>query len=123
MVNGALHRGSRPGDFRLQRRDPLLELRDRQGIEVLAHEFGERVARFFRQELVQIHAQNVDRPGGDVNKAAGQVVSKSMSGIPTTMNAIAPEATGGPEVLRVVQRPMPNMPWPRPCNACRCRTR
>ena len=107
MVNGAFHLGPRPGDLRLQRRDPLLEFLDRQGSEILAHEFGERVARFFRQELVQIHAQNVDRPGGDVNKAAGQVVSKSMSGIPTTMNAIDPEAPGGPEVLRVVQRPVP----------------
>src|SRR3569623_1264233 len=107
MVNGALHLGSRPGDFRLQRRDPLLEFLDRQGVEILAHELGERVARFFRQELIQIHAQIVDRPRGDVNKAAGQLVGKSMSGIPTTMNASDPESPGGPEVLRVVQRPVP----------------
>uniref|UniRef100_UPI00262A6B57 NAD(P)H-quinone oxidoreductase n=1 Tax=Sphingomonas bacterium TaxID=1895847 RepID=UPI00262A6B57 len=30
-----------------------------------------------------------------------------MNDIPTTMNAIDPEAPGGPEVLRVVQRPVP----------------
>ena len=107
MVNGAFHFSTRPGDFRLEHRDPLLEFLDRQRIEVLAHQFRERVARFFRQELVQIHAQNVDRRGDDVNKAAGLTVNKSMNDLPTTMNAIDPEAPGGPEVLRVVQRPVP----------------
>jgi len=34
-----------------------------------------------------------------------------MNGIPTTMNAIDPEAPGGPEVLRVVERPVP-LPGP-----------
>ena len=30
-----------------------------------------------------------------------------MSGLPATMRAIDPEAPGGPEVLRVVERPVP----------------
>ncbi|WP_339454460.1 alcohol dehydrogenase catalytic domain-containing protein, partial [Pseudomonas sp. EA_5y_Pfl2_R50] len=30
-----------------------------------------------------------------------------MDGIPTTMRAIDPDVPGGPEVLRVVQRPVP----------------
>ncbi|MDB5711994.1 MAG: NAD(P)H-quinone oxidoreductase, partial [Sphingomonas bacterium] len=107
MVNGAFHFSAGTGDFRLEHRDPLLEFLDRQRIEVLAHQLRERVARFFRQELVKIHGQNVDRRGDDVNKAAGQAVNKSMNDIPTTMNAIDPEAPGGPEVLRVVQRPVP----------------
>jgi len=107
MVNGAFHFSARPGDFRLEHRDPLLEFLDRQRIEVLAHQFRERVARFFRQELVKIHGRNVDRRGDDVNKAPGLTVNKSMNDIPTMMNAIDPEAPGGPEVLRVVQRPVP----------------
>jgi NADPH2:quinone reductase len=107
MVNGAFHFSASPGDFRLKHRDPLLEFGHRQRVQVLARKFGERIARLFRQELVKIHGQNVDRRGDDVNKAPGLTVSKSMNGIPTTMNAIDPEAPGGPEVLRVVPRPVP----------------
>ena len=50
---------------------------------------------------------NVDRRRDDVNKAAGLTGSKSMNNLPETMNAIDPEAPGGPEVLRLVQRPVP----------------
>jgi NADPH2:quinone reductase len=50
---------------------------------------------------------NVDRRWDDVNKAAGQIADKSMNNVSTEMNAIDPEAPGGPEVLRVVRRPVP----------------
>lgn len=50
---------------------------------------------------------NVDRRWHDVNKAAGQIADKSMNNVSTEMNAIDPEAPGGPEVLRVVRRPVP----------------
>ena len=50
---------------------------------------------------------NVDRRRDDVNKAMGQIADKSMNNVSTMMNAIDPEAPGGPEVLRLVQRPVP----------------
>ena len=69
MVNGAFHFSARAGDFRLQRRDPRLQLGDRERIEVLPGKLGQRVVRAARQQLVCIHRRIVDRTGGAVNKS------------------------------------------------------
>ncbi len=55
-------------------------------------------------------AWNVDPAGRDVNKAGlfrdwGR--ADSMVNIPTVMQAIDPEVPGGPEVMRLVERPVP----------------
>jgi len=53
---------------------------------------------------------NVDPAGRDVNKAGlfrDWGAADSMVNVPTVMQAIDPEAPGGPEVLRLVERPVP----------------
>ena len=53
---GAGHVGFDPRDLFLQGFDPLLELVDRQGVEVLLLQLGKRILRPIGKELVQIHA-------------------------------------------------------------------
>ena len=55
MVNGAFHLSARPNDLGFQGCDARLQLGDRQGIKILARQFSERIARLFRENLVQIH--------------------------------------------------------------------
>jgi NADPH2:quinone reductase len=101
MVNGALHMLLYADDFTLQRGDPRVELGDRQRIEVL---FDQERERFVgpRQILVGIHGDSVDRADSRVNNdAMGDT-------IPSTMRAIDPATPGGPEVLVVVERPVPS---------------
>ncbi len=97
MVNGALFMPVNAGDLTLQRDDARVELGDRQRIEVL---FDQERERFVgpRQILVGIHGASVDRAESRVNNDAM---------IPSTMRAIDPETPGGPEVLVIVERPMP----------------
>ena len=55
MVNSALHFPARPDDFGFQNGDARFQFGDRQRVQILAHQFGERIARPFRENLVQIH--------------------------------------------------------------------
>lgn len=43
-------------DLRFQRLDPLLQLLDRHGVEVLLCKGDERIVGFAREEVFQIHA-------------------------------------------------------------------
>ena len=52
---GPLHMRFDPGDFGLQRLDPLLELVDRHGVEVLPAERDERIVGLAGEEVFQIH--------------------------------------------------------------------
>ncbi len=67
MVNGALLMFSDALDFALERRNPRLQLGDRQRIEVLFDQEREGLVGP-REILVGIHGLNVDRGEGDVNK-------------------------------------------------------
>jgi NADPH2:quinone reductase len=110
MVNGVGQSCLCADDFRFQRHDARLALLDRQWIEVLPRKLGERIARFSRENLVRVHGRNVDPTGRDVNKAPAIPQlggGGSMSDIPSVMQAIDPEAPGGPEVMRLVERPVP----------------
>src|SRR5205085_3829823 len=55
MILGGGDLGADPGDLAFQSLDALLELLDRQRIEILLHQQGERVAGLAWEELVQVH--------------------------------------------------------------------
>ncbi len=57
MVNGAFNPLTNAGNFGLQRGDAGVELLDRQGVEVLAGQFGDQVARA-AGKIVGFHALN-----------------------------------------------------------------
>ena len=71
MVNGAFNPGFASRDLGLEQRDPLLQLLDRIGIEVLLAQLGDEVVLATRQIFVGVHGPSVDRGKGDVNNATG----------------------------------------------------
>jgi NADPH2:quinone reductase len=111
MVNGAFDFGPGPRDLGLERGDPRLELGDRERVEILADERGEGiVSPLRRQAVVRVHAGKVDRQRVAVNKRDARgctIFGGAMAGLPQTMRAIDPAAPGGPEVLTIVERPVP----------------
>ena len=64
MVNGGVDLRAHPGDLALERGDALLELLDRQGIEILLRELHQRIAGLAREELFEVHARRIDRSEG-----------------------------------------------------------
>ena len=54
--------------FRLQQRDPALQFFEREAFKILPRQLGQRIIRVFRENLVEVHVQIVDRWAGDVNK-------------------------------------------------------
>jgi hypothetical protein len=69
MVNRAFHLAFGAHDFGFQGGDAGLKLLDRQGIKVLLDQHNQRIAGTLRQDIVQIHAPNVDPPFVEVNEA------------------------------------------------------
>jgi len=107
MVNGVFHLFAGSHDFTFERGDARFQFGDRQRIEVLPDQLGQCVIRT-RRGVVQVHAgANVDRGADDVNKDATFHRPIGMPVIPETMRAIDPEQPGGPEVLTIVERPVP----------------
>ncbi len=112
MVNGALFLLLTACDFALQHGDPRIQLGDRQRIEVLAYQSVEHVVGT-RWGIVQVHSVcNVDPPWAHVNKTlidTGQFepMTADHETLPDVMKAIDPTEPGGPEVLVVVDRPVP----------------
>jgi NADPH2:quinone reductase len=114
MVNGAFFFSARPFDLGLQRGDPGVEFGDRQRVEILPQQHGQRIVALPGEAIVpflwQVHAMKVDPAGSDVNNAQAGFSARQaykMTDIPKTMRAIDPEAPGGPDVLRIVDRPVP----------------
>ena len=112
MVNGAFDFGPAARDLALQRGDPRLELGDRQRIEILADEHGEGIVLIpkRRQAVVRVHVAKVDRQRAAVNKRHARgctIFGRPMARLPQTMRAIDPPVPGGPEVLAIVERPVP----------------
>jgi NADPH2:quinone reductase len=98
---GALHVRLDAGDLGFEGLDPLVQLFDGHGIEVLPGESNERVVGLAREEIFQVHSRGiVDRPVGQVNKRGG--VS-----IPATMKAVVAPQPDGAEELALVERPVP----------------
>ena len=64
----ALNMGLDAANFGLQRLDARVELLDRQWIEVLPRQLGQRVFGLAREEVFHIHGQIVDPPAAQVNK-------------------------------------------------------
>jgi NADPH2:quinone reductase len=101
-------------DLALQHRDPRIEFGDRQRIEVLPHECVKQIVGT-GGGVFQVHrASNVDPHPSDVNKAfKSNGRDEQMITIPGTlpdiMKAIDPEQPGGPEVLVLVDRPVPKL--------------
>jgi hypothetical protein len=57
VVNGPIYFASASDDLRLQRGDALVQLVDRQGIEVLPRQLGEKVVLATRKIFVGVHAR------------------------------------------------------------------
>ena len=98
----ALHMRFDPRDLRLKRLDPLLELFDRQRIEVLPAKLGQRILRLVGEEFIKIHAPKLTR-------CLCKSISRSAvtSSIPETMKAVVAPQPDGAEELSVVERPVP----------------
>src|SRR4051812_46826498 len=64
-----VHMGFDARDFSLQKRDPLRQLVDRYRIEILLGERDQRIVRFAREEVLEVHGGRiVDPAAGQVNK-------------------------------------------------------
>ena len=68
MVNGFLNFGAAAFDLTLDERNPLLELVDRQMIDILPGEDFHRVVGALGEKIVWLHRDNVDPDGPHVNK-------------------------------------------------------
>ena len=68
MINGFLNFGTAAFDLALDKRNPLLELVDRQMIDVLPDELIHRVVGALGEKIVWLHRHNVDPDGPHVNK-------------------------------------------------------
>jgi hypothetical protein len=55
MVNGAVLVPFDPGDFGFERGNALVELRHRQGVEILSGELRQRIIAAARKILIGIH--------------------------------------------------------------------
>jgi putative PIG3 family NAD(P)H quinone oxidoreductase len=107
MVNRLIDFSSAAGDLRFQYDDPVSQLIDREGVEVLRDQLHQRIARPFGQDVIQIHSAMLDPNAPRVNWAKAAKLGMTVIELPETMIAIDPEAPGGPEVLRPVERPVP----------------
>ena len=67
MINGFLNFGTATFDLALDKRNPLLELVDRQMIDVLPDELIHRVVGALGEKIVWLHRHNVDPDGAHVN--------------------------------------------------------
>lgn len=94
-----------------EQRDAFGQFVQGKAFDILPGQLGQRIIRVFRENLVEVHLQIVDRWAHDVNKAEYGSIRRERGGgmntIPTIMRAIDPEAPGGPEVLCIVERPVP----------------
>ena len=70
MVNGGVQPFAGPFDFGRKRPDPQIQLLDRERVEILLAEQGERIARLAREEFVDVHVLKVDRIAAYVNKSS-----------------------------------------------------
>ncbi len=105
MVNGAFNLLTAARDLAAKRRDPVLQLRDRERVQILAHQLAEEVAGA-GQRVICFHGD------ATLTLAPAKSITRTRTGarpmtIPDTMQAIDPDAPGGPEVLRLVERPVP----------------
>jgi putative PIG3 family NAD(P)H quinone oxidoreductase len=88
------------GYFGLERLDTLLELVDAQGVEVLASELDQWIARLRWEKVVDIHRGPKLTHGG----AKSITASAMANSLPSTMQAVIADGSGG---LALVERPLP----------------
>src|SRR5688500_1778148 len=91
------------GNFGLQGRDSLVELLDRQRIEVLLDEPGQRIGGFVGEQLVEVHGGKSLTRGGAVS-ISSRLVSNA---IPSQMRAVVAPQPDGAEELGVTERAVP----------------
>lgn len=112
MVNGALGMIADAGDLGLERGNARIEFGDRERVEILPGERGERVVGLAGQEIVRVHARAELTASEPLSIRRGRAPhayggSRVMVELPRTMRAVDPEEAGGPEVLALVERPVP----------------
>src|SRR3954462_5918572 len=98
MVNGGVHFRAGAGDLGLERGDALPKLLDRTRVQIRLRQLGQRIDRLARKELVEVHAARIP--------CRTPSCQASVAGMPA-MIAIDPAEAGGPEVLRAVERAVP----------------
>ncbi len=98
-----------PRDLGLERSDPCCQFVERQRTKVLLDRLGERILGFRGKQIVEVHRRYVDPRWPQVNKRRGTILRdrKMSSDLPATMQAIDVPSPGGPEALRLTQRPVP----------------
>lgn len=109
MAGGRLDLGPGTDDLFLQPGDSGLKLVDGERIEILQPQERQRIARSLRQVIVDVHGESVDPSARHVNKPGLTKAPNGgiMAALPKVMRAIDPAEPGGPDVLRVVERPVP----------------
>ena len=110
MVNGAFKPRSASGDLGFERGDALLALFDRQRVEILRRKLAEEIVLSTGKILVDVHRGPALTGGGAMSirpRIPPDLGSDESMSVPETMRAIDPEAPGGPEVLVLVERPVP----------------
>lgn len=109
MVNGRFNFPAGARYLRFERRDADVQFFDRKRIEVLSGKLGQRIVGPFRKNVFRFHPANVDPCGAHVNKPSTKFAMErgNMAALPEIMRAIDPDEAGGPEVLKLVERPVP----------------
>jgi NADPH:quinone reductase len=136
MINGAVQPRAGAADLRFEHGDARLEFVVGQRIEILLGQQHQRIVGALGQDIVQVHGgeglrrdrvcqsrcttvRRLVGTGGLSRSPLAAVEELSerdpslrpddqMHEIPTTMRAIDPDETGGPDVLRPVARPVPH---------------
>jgi len=109
MIDGAVDMRADADQFRLQNDDPIPKFGDGIAVEALSRQFGEKIALAIGEQLFRVHEHSVDRAWPDVNNWSCFFATSMMMtmDIPAGMKAIDPATAGGPEVLELVDRPVP----------------
>lgn len=108
MVNSGFHLLFCSRNFGFQSCDAILELVDRERIQILSGQCRQRIVRTLRKKIVRIHDANVDRRVLLVNNIRERVARGTHGmNLPERMTAIGCDGTGGPEVLQAMERPLP----------------
>ena len=99
-----------PRDLLTQQLDPGVKLVHRKRRQILPPQLHEWIPRFAGEEIVDVHRLlSVDPPERPVNKLSDQRIGVTGVAInlPTQMRAVEITQPGGPEVLVIGERPVP----------------
>lgn len=107
---GGIAPGLAARDLCFESRHAGVQFVDAQPVEILAQKLGERALRAGGKQIFHVHRQLLWRTSlwiRVLHFSARHSNAWGMTNLPSIMRAIDPEKPGGPDVLRVVERPVP----------------